>query len=264
MRFALGLSAAVHALALLVLIFGLPRWYKNDLPKPPVVIPIEIAEIADITNAKVRDEKPQPPKPVEQPKPEPAKPQPAPPKPPEPKPEPPKPSNEPKVDELAELLKRVKDKKEKPKEEKPPEQDLTSVLKNVAKLKETTPQKPDEKPAKNPAPTPPSAPTLADRLTITEEDLLRRQISQCWNVPAGARYAEQLIVEVVIDVNPDRTVMRAEVVDQARLSDPFFRAAAESAMRALRHPRCTPLELPPEKYESWKRIYFTFDPRDVL
>ena len=108
-------------------------------------------------------------------------------------------------------------------------------------------------------------PALSDRLTISQEDALRRQISSCWNMPIGARHAENLVVEVLIEVNQDRTVRSAEVVDQMRLStDSYFRAAAEAALRALRHPRCTPLELPSDQYEQWKTIRFNFDPRDML
>ncbi len=81
----------------------------------------------------------------------------------------------------------------------------------------------------------------------------------------GARDAQNLIVEVIIDVNPDRTVQHAEIVDKSRMAtDSFFRAAAEAALRAFYNPLCTPLELPADKYDQWKRIDFTFDPRDQL
>ncbi|NTU76393.1 MAG: cell envelope integrity protein TolA [Alphaproteobacteria bacterium] len=94
---------------------------------------------------------------------------------------------------------------------------------------------------------------------------MRRQIQQCWNMPVGARNAQDLIVEVLIEMNQDRTVRSAEVVDQSRLAtDPYFRSAAEAALRALRHPKCSPLELPPDQYEQWKTIRFNFDPRDML
>jgi hypothetical protein len=84
-------------------------------------------------------------------------------------------------------------------------------------------------------------------------------------MPIGAKDAQNLIVEIMIDVNPDRTVQHAEIVDQTRLAtDTYFRAAAEAALRALKSPKCSPLELPADKYEEWKRIDFTFDPRDML
>ena len=48
------------------------------------------------------------------------------------------------------------------------------------------------------------------------------------------------------------------------MNDPFFRAAAESARRAFFHPLCTPLRLPPEKYESWKTFEIALSPKDIL
>jgi hypothetical protein len=56
-----------------------------------------------------------------------------------------------------------------------------------------------------------------------------------------------------------------QIVDQARLSsDPVFRAAAMSAERALRMPQCTPLALPPDKYDEWQSMTLTFNPKDML
>ncbi len=106
---------------------------------------------------------------------------------------------------------------------------------------------------------------LSQKLTVSEEEALRRQLAQCWNVLSGAKYAENLVIEVRVVVNPDRTVQRATIVDQGRYTrDPHFRAAAEAALRALRNPKCTPLALPPEKYENWKNTVIRFDPRSML
>jgi outer membrane biosynthesis protein TonB len=165
------------------------------------------------------------------------------------------------------LMPRPVEKPKPPTAEKPapPQQDLlASVLKNVAKMKpaeigKSTDAKTTDQSGAN------LGLSFSSRLTITEEDALRRQIEQCWNPPVGARDAQSLIVEVVIDVNPDRTVANADIVDKSRYaSDPFFRAAADAAMRAVRNPKCSPLELAADKYEQWKRIDFTFDPRDML
>ena len=82
---------------------------------------------------------------------------------------------------------------------------------------------------------------------------------------AGAKYAEELVVAVKVYMNPDRTVRSASVADQLRYSrDSHFRAAADSALRALRNPRCSPLELPEDKYEQWREITIRFDPRQML
>ena len=66
-------------------------------------------------------------------------------------------------------------------------------------------------------------------------------------------------------MNQDATVRQARVVDAARMnSDPYYRAAAESALRALGHPDCIPLKLPLDKYEVWRNFTFNFDPSKML
>jgi hypothetical protein len=106
---------------------------------------------------------------------------------------------------------------------------------------------------------------LSDNLTISELDSLKYQIAQCWNVPTGIKYAENLAVEIRVVINPDGTVNRTSVVDQGRYNrDQAFRAAADSAVRALRNPRCSPLKLPPGKYNEWKNTVMNFDPKDML
>ena len=108
-------------------------------------------------------------------------------------------------------------------------------------------------------------PSLHPHLTISELDAIRRQIEGCWNIPAEARDAENLIVDISVVMNPDRTVQRAEIVERWRLtSDPFFRAAAESALRAVLHPRCSPLRLPPQKYQQWKTFTLSFNPKELI
>jgi hypothetical protein len=59
-------------------------------------------------------------------------------------------------------------------------------------------------------------------------------------------------------------VTNVRIVDQSRYaSDAFFRAAADSAKRALLNPRCSPLKLPADKYDQWKSITLSFNPKDV-
>jgi len=110
----------------------------------------------------------------------------------------------------------------------------------------------------------PRAP-LGSQLSASEVDMIREQISRCWNVPAGARDAKDLVVEIRVVVLPDGTVQRATIVDQGRLAgDPFYRAAAESARRAFFNPLCRPLRLPPDKYDIWKDMVVDFSPKDIL
>ena len=77
--------------------------------------------------------------------------------------------------------------------------------------------------------------------------------------------AEDLAVDIRVIVREDRTVERASIVDESRYArDDRYRAAAESALRAVRDPRCSPLNLPPEKYSLWRDMIVTFDPKDML
>ncbi len=106
---------------------------------------------------------------------------------------------------------------------------------------------------------------ITNALTISEQDALRQQISQCWNVMAGAKNAEELVVYLKLKMNPDRTVRDAAITDQSRYNrDSFFRAAADSALRAIRNPKCIPLRLPPDKYDQWSTITVRFDPKDMF
>jgi len=262
----LAVSAAFHFLLFLFLFFGLPH-FLPPLPEHHEPVPFQIVTIADITNTRLKDDTEPKQQPAPPPQPAKAQPAPTPPTPVE-KPQPPAPIKPPDVQ--AEALKPKVIDKPKPVEKEQPKQDLlASVLKDVAKLKQPPApavKAPDTKTdVKTPTPVASQAPSLSNRLTISDEDALRRQIEQCWSPPIGARDAQSLVVEVLIDVNPDRTVASTDIVDKARYNtDSFFRAAADAAVRAVRNPHCNPLELPADKYDQWKRIDFNFDPRDML
>jgi outer membrane biosynthesis protein TonB len=255
LKSSIAASALLHVGALLFLYFGLPHLLA-PLPEHHVPVPFEIVEIADITNTRIKDqaEAPKPPEP--------------PPQPPDAKPTPPPSAQSiPQPQEPDILALKPAQKPKPPEVTKPKNDDFSKLLRNLEIAKKPETQKTETKPeSKQIAQASNSqAPALSDRLTISEEDLLRRQIQQCWNMPIGARDAQNLVVEVSIIVNPDRTVQSAEVVDKSRVAtDSFFRAAAESALRAVRDPRCSPLALPADKYDQWKKIDFTFDPRDML
>ena len=110
----------------------------------------------------------------------------------------------------------------------------------------------------------PKAP-LGAQLTASEIDLIRQQIERCWNIPEGARDDKDLVVEIRVSVDRDGDVRQASILDSgSTTSDPVFRAAADSAKRALFNPQCRPLRLPPDKYESWKEFIMDFSPRDIL
>ncbi|MEZ5788284.1 MAG: cell envelope biogenesis protein TolA [Xanthobacteraceae bacterium] len=101
----------------------------------------------------------------------------------------------------------------------------------------------------------------AATLTQTEIDALRAQIQACWNPPAGTLDAKDLIVVVRLQLREDGS-LSADPALMNRGSHPIFRIAAESAMRAIR--RCQPYKLPLAKYQVWRDVEVTFDPRDMF
>lgn len=102
-------------------------------------------------------------------------------------------------------------------------------------------------------------------MTMSEVDNLDRQISTCWNVPVGSLDAKNMSVELSVDVNPDRTVQNVAIVDKDRYDrDRFFHSVADSVVRALHNPRCSPLELPAGKYDQWKHMTLNLDVGDLL
>jgi hypothetical protein len=110
---------------------------------------------------------------------------------------------------------------------------------------------------------PPAKPISSRPLTASEINNVRQQLLRCWNIPAGASDAKDLVVTIRSSIAPDGRVLQADIVDKARMSDPSFRATAESARRAFFHPLCTPLHLPPEKYEAWKTFEIELSPKDI-
>jgi hypothetical protein len=101
------------------------------------------------------------------------------------------------------------------------------------------------------------------RLSSSELGALRRQIGGCWRLPMGLAEVEGLVVQLRIEVRPDRTVQQVTIQDQTRLArDPLFRAVAESARRAVDN--CSPLMLPPGKYTLWRDMVLNFRPEDAI
>ncbi len=102
------------------------------------------------------------------------------------------------------------------------------------------------------------------RIVAGVDQAIRAQIERCWSAPAGARYAETLIVRIRIYLRPDGSLVKLpEILDSARMdSDPSFRAAAEAARRAVQ--KCAPLDLPKDSYDVWRDVVLNFDPSRML
>jgi hypothetical protein len=281
--------SAVFHIVVAVMLFGLVHWrfFDREIEEETPLV-VQLVNVAPETRAvQVANTPPKPDKPPEvaqvetpkppEPKPEPPKPQPPPeykPAPPEPPrqevvtpPPPPPPEVKPQEAraEPKPVLPKPPDPKPDPPKKKKEDVDVDAMLKNLAKNSPT--RMPDEArkqvaaaPAKSSSQ--PIAP-LGPQLTTSEMDLVKQQIEQCWSPPAGARDAQDLKSDFRVSMNADGTVRTATQLNAERNSDPFFRAAAESAMRALRNPTCQPLKLPPEKFDIWQTFTITFDPKDI-
>ena len=102
-------------------------------------------------------------------------------------------------------------------------------------------------------------------LTLSEEDALKAQIFGCWSIPLGLPYNENLLVRVKLELKPDGTVLKSEILDHARMNKPgqgFYKVLAESALRAVK--LCQPLRVPSTGYERWKELQLNFDAREML
>ncbi len=270
-------SALLHALALAGVFVVWPYM------APPVVmqsdiVPVDLLTVADMTNVAPQEqaEEPKPPEPqpvpIEIPQPpaptdfaaaEPPPPPPeddAPALEPEPEkkePEKPKPP-EPPQQRFAMSTPRAKPKPEKPKDEF----DVDKILKSL----DSTDQPKEKKaaPAKATADRSLKAAGAQNAMTASEIDALTSQLQKCWNVPAGAPDPAALVLRVRVFFNEDGTIASPpQLLDQGRLGDPYFRAAADSAIRAVHI--CGPYDLPPEKYageKGWNEIVITFRPPD--
>lgn len=295
MRRGVTFSSILHLAVLLLVYFGMPSLFSGDEPidRP---IPVTVYPVREETV--LPPPEPQKPDPLaeSEPEPEPEKepvpipPAPdvaheAPPPPPEPTPAKPKPAPRvveavapppPSIPEPSDVLPPPPPKpthlaKVKPTptpqpipEKKPASPDpLASLLRSVMERAQHAIKLEQKQAQARPAEPPPETSTMSrisdEPLSSSVSDAIRRQVEDNWNVPAGAADAADLTVEIRIYLRSDGEVSRAVIVDQSRLSDAFYRTMAESARRAVL--QASPLrDLPPEKYEQWREITFTFKP----
>lgn len=280
-RKGMAYSVAFHLLLIILIVFGLPTFLEPPKPYEPMVITVAVLPISKISNVKNSDAK-QAEKETEEPEPEqkkpappvktaetePTPPEPAPVEKPEPKPEIKKP--EPKKEEKKPEPKPEPKKAEPKKEQKKPKNDLDAILESVRETaqKEKTEEKKEPHKEKT-APTPKAQSEIYDAsksLSLSEMDAIRGQYKECWIVPTGAKNARDLDIYVNVEFGPDGSYMDAQISDKSMSrynSDTIFRAAADSALRAVR--KCSPLKnLPSAKYDNWRYMELHFDPKDML
>lgn len=266
------MSGVFHTVMILVAIFGLPSLID---PPTTTLIPIEMVMLEEEEHPEP-DPKPEPkpmakvptpePEPKPEPKPEPPKevaeaeavplPEPAPPE-PEVKPEaeaakppPPKPRRRPDI-KVAQP--------EKPKEKK--QDRLTSILKDVEKMKDKPqPRREQIAAADVQGPTSRNVSTFEKNAMVSA---IQKQLRGCWRLDPGARGAEDMVIEIRVQLNQDGTVRDIKIADVGRMfRDAFFRSAAENAKRAINI--CSPFQLPPQKYATWRELTLLFNPKEMF
>ena len=295
MRYGVAISALLHGVIVVLIVVGLPSILQSENQKN-MSIAVEIVT-PDVLAKKPAPKKTDPPKPALK-KPPPPKPElpkaiekPTPPRPapdappapeqvpepkaeplPKPKPKPktkpalPKPKPKPKEVKVASKTPPVPRPKRRP---KPPRDEFQSLLKNLAKeqkQRKSDPPKKQQKIAKRAPEKQQRSPLERRRVEGVLVQAIKQQITPCWKIQAGAKDAVKMQVAIRMRLNPDGSLGAVpQIQDQGRIGrDPFFRAVAESALRALRDPACAPIKLPYEHYDIWREIVFTFDPREAL
>lgn len=243
----------------------LTRGAKNA-PKPepkPQVEAIGARRPADDARSKVA-EKPEiktaaaPPPPLPEPKPAESKPAEA------------KPDPKPKIDPIAETLKKEEARKRAEEKAKAKEarrkqeaaQPRFDPMQIAALLDKRDPQRrvaTGEVIA--PAPALGTRSGSAPRISQSELDAMRARLMKLWNPPAGVQNPEELVVKIRIHLGRDgRLAGPPMVLTSGRGS--LFQTARDNAVRALF--RGQPFDmLSPSTYETWKEIEITFDPRDM-
>ena len=251
-------------------------------PSPPKSLPVPAAPAPPV-EAKPA---PPPPKPLPAPSARPREVKPAPPSPPEARPAPveaakppeAKPATPPPKPIEGQAVARAPVPKPKPRER--PKKDFKRTMSRVAALldksREDEPETsrraerakaPKGRPEASKSPLARGQATPLDqRMTMREIDAIKWQIERCWTIPAGARDAAKLVVQIRIQLNRDGSLARApEILDgyALRSRGGFYRAAVDSARRAVL--KCSPLRnLPVEKFDRWRDITLSFDPREML
>ena len=254
-------STVFHGILVMLLIFGLPSFFHRALEMEPESVTVDILPIAPVSNIKPQEEtrKVEPkkeqkeetaptPRPAthvkDEPKPEPV-PIPVKPKetvkPPPPRKPPPKPKPAKEQNDFQKALDGIKQ----------------LAIKEGPKTEKSTPT-PSSHTARS------QTYDASQPLSMSEKDAIRSQIENKWNAPIGAKDAQNLIVTLHIEVNPDGAVTKVDLAGgQARYnSDSFFRAAVESAKRAVM--QASPLKnLPADKYGTWREMDMDFNPSDA-
>jgi hypothetical protein len=101
-------------------------------------------------------------------------------------------------------------------------------------------------------------------LTMSEQSAIMRQMRECWRAPVDMADPAKLVVQIRVRFERNGALVGApEPVYPASLAtaDPALRAAASSALRAIR--LCNPLAVNPARTQGGSFV-LSFDPREMM
>tara|TARA_B100001059_G_C17726873_1_gene523955 strand:- start:65 stop:991 length:927 start_codon:yes stop_codon:yes gene_type:complete len=99
-------------------------------------------------------------------------------------------------------------------------------------------------------------------LTAQEIDIFSKQLRNCFNPRAGIQILGNETVTIAVEVDRQANIMKDTVrmVDtNVSLSNQYYSAITEGALSTFYNPLCSNLNLPLDKYDSWKNLKVTID-----
>lgn len=108
-------------------------------------------------------------------------------------------------------------------------------------------------------------------LSVSEKDMIGIRLRECWNLDAGVRGVQNMLIEIRVFLNKDGTVKDAKILNKSRYNkDTAYRSAAESARRAVyicdKKKEESPFRIFPknyqESYDTWNTLLLRFNPFD--
>lgn len=133
---------------------------------------------------------------------------------------------------------------------KPAESNLEDILREVTQ----------SAPIEAPKPTAPSGPPLSGG----ERDAFRIAVQNCWVVDVGSR-AANVTVTLAMKMQPDGKVIASslEMIGFKGGNESDARVAFRSARRAVLRCQKDGYQLPKDKYDHWRDVEITFNPKDM-
>lgn len=108
-------------------------------------------------------------------------------------------------------------------------------------------------------------------LSVSEKDMIGIKLRECWNLDAGVRGAQNMLIQIRVYLGTDGKVRDVKILDKSRYNkDTAFRSVAESARRAVyicdKKNDESPFKIFPKNYEqtydAWKTLLLRFNPSD--